>query len=345
MKLTHAETAALCRGLSRLLHGGLSLNEGAFLLAEGEQGELKTLLTAMGQALDSGSDLHEAMVSSGAFPTHVCGMVQVGGEAGRLEEALEGLADYYDERVRTMRRIQSALTYPCMILGLMLIVITVLLTKVLPVFESVYASLGVSMTGIAGALLALGKGLGVVLPVLLVILAAAAIAGVLIWRSPALRKTITARFLGRFGDKGILRRFNNARFARAMALGLGSGLPLEEALEAASSLLCDVPEGAARCASCIEAVRAGEDMADAMGKAQLLSPAQSRMLRLGLRSGSGDKVMADLADTLMEEAELRLDTAVGRMEPAMVTVCSALVGAILLTVMLPLIDILSALGG
>ena len=100
MKLTHAEIAALCRGLSRLLHGGLSLNEGAFLLAEGEQGTLKALLTAMGEAMDSGSDLHEAMVSSGAFPPHVYGMVKVGEASGRLEEALEGLADYYDERVR-----------------------------------------------------------------------------------------------------------------------------------------------------------------------------------------------------------------------------------------------------
>ena len=67
MKLTHAEIAALCRGLSRLLHGGLSLNEGAFLLAEGEQGALKALLTAMGEAMDSGSDLHEAMVSNGGY--------------------------------------------------------------------------------------------------------------------------------------------------------------------------------------------------------------------------------------------------------------------------------------
>ena len=345
MKLTHAEIAALCRGLSRLLHGGLSLNEGAFLLAEGEQGTLKALLTAMGEAMDSGSDLCEAMVSNGAFPPHVYGMVKVGEASGRLEEALEGLADYYDERVRTARRIRSALTYPCMILGLMMIVITVLLTKVLPVFESVYASLGVTMTGLSGGLLALGRGLGAVLPVLLALLAAAAIAGVAIWRSAGLREKITARLLSRFGDRGILRKFNNARFLRAMALGLGSGLSLEEALELSCGLLSDVREAAARCAACAEAVRAGEDVAEAMKQAGLLSPAQSRMLRLSLRSGSGDKIMAELADTAMEEAELALDNTVGRIEPAMVTVCSALVGAILLTVMLPLVDILSALGG
>lgn len=345
MKLSYTEIAALCRNLSRLLHGGLSLNEGLFLLAEEEQGSYQELLTTMGQAMDRGCDLRDAMMQSGAFPSHVCGMVQVGEEAGRLEEALEGLAAYYEERVRTTRRIRSALTYPCLILGLMLIVITVLLTKVLPVFESVYASLGVSMTGAAGVLLAFGQGLGPILPVLLGMLAVGIAAGVAVWRKPALRESVKVRFLGKFGDRGILRNFNNARFVRSLALGLGSGLPAEKGLELAQELLSDIPEGAERCAACAKAFQSGGDLAEAMAKTGFLTPARSRMLRLGLRSGSGDQVLADLANTLMEEAEAVLDAAVGRIEPAMVTVCSVLVGGILLTVMLPLIDILSALGG
>ena len=345
MKLTHMEIAALCRGLSRLLHGGLSLNEGLFLLAEEEAGDYQALLSDMGQAMDLGRSLRDAMVQSGAFPAHLYGMVQVGEETGRLEEALEGLADYYEERVRTARQIRSACMYPAMILGLMLVVITVLLTKVLPVFGSVYASLGVGMTGVAGGLLSLGRGLGAAMPVLLLVLAVIAAAGVVIWRSGALREKITARFLRKFGDAGVFRKFHNARFVRAMALGVGSGLPVEKALELARGLLADIPEGTARCVSCENAVKRGADLAEAMEKSGFLTPARGRMLRLGLRSGSGDKVLAELAGSMMEEAEQMLEDAVGSLEPAMVTACSVVVGAILLTVMLPLVDILSALGG
>lgn len=341
MKLNAMEIAALCRGLCRLVHGGLSLNEGLFLLAEEEENGCRELLTAMGQAMDRGLSLREAMVQSGAFPAHVCGMVGVGEEAGRLEEALEGLADYYDERVRTARQLRSALTYPAMILGLMLIVITVLLAKVLPVFQSVYASLGVSMTGLAGALLALGR----VLPVLLTVLAAVALAGALVWRRPGLREKVKTGFRKRFGDTGLLRKFCNARFVRSLALGVGSGLSVEGALELALGLLEDVPGAGARGAACAAAFHAGGDLPEAMARAGFLTPARSRMLRLGLRSGSGDKVLSELAETMLAEAERELEGAVGRIEPAMVAVCSVLVGVILLAVMLPLIDILSALGG
>lgn len=345
MKLDYAQIAAFCRGLSRLIHGGLGLGESLFLLAEGEQSPVRDLLAAMGETMDSGADLQEAMVSGGAFPPSVYGMVKVGQESGRLEEALEGLADYYEERLRTLRQIKSALTYPLMILALMLIVMIVLLIKVLPVFQEVYASLGASMTGAAGALLILGQGLKALLPGSLLVLAAAAGLALAYRRNAPLREKLNSWARERFGDKGILHSFNNARFARAMAMGLGSGLSLEEALELSTGLLSDVPEAARRCEDCAEAVRRGEDLAPAMGAARLLSPAQSRMLALGLRSGSGDKVMADIANTLLEEAEEGLSNTVGRIEPIMVTVCSALVGAILLTVMLPLIDILSVLGG
>lgn len=345
MKLTHGEIAALCRDLAGLLHGGLSLNEGLFLLAEEEQGITKQMLTSMGQTMDLGYTLHRAMVQSAAFPTYVCGMVMVGEESGRLEETLKGLADDYEEWVHIRYRIRSALAYPCTILGLMLVVITVLLTEVLPVFASVYASLGVTMTGIPGLLLEAGRILGAAMPVLLGVLAVLVLAGFAVGCSPSLRENCKTRLLRRFGDGGVLGRFNNARFVRALALGLGSGLPLETALELACGLLAGIPKGAARCTACEKRVKAGEDLAEAMKQEGFLTPAQSRMLRLGLRSGSGDQVMAVLADSLTEEAEQALDSMVSRIEPAMVSICSVLVGAILLTAMLPLVDILSALGG
>ena len=81
-----------------------------------------------------------------------------------------------------------------------------------------------------------------------------------------------------------------------------------------------------------------------MSAAGLLTPAQSRMLTLGLRGGNADLVMEELAAQAAADAEDALASAVSKVEPTMVLIVSILVGVILLSVMLPLMNILSTLG-
>ena len=76
----------------------------------------------------------------------------------------------------------------------------------------------------------------------------------------------------------------------------------------------------------------------------LLPPAQCQLLAIALRSGNGDQVMAQIARDMTEAAWNRLNKAIGRIEPILVLVSSLLVGLILLSVMLPLADILLVLG-
>ena len=68
------------------------------------------------------------------------------------------------------------------------------------------------------------------------------------------------------------------------------------------------------------------------------------MLNLGMLGGNADQIMAEIAGDLMTEAQQSLEDAVSRIEPTMVLVSSLLVGLILLSVMLPLMDIMSTIG-
>lgn len=344
MKLSYDEIAGLCRRQALLLHAGIGAADGLFLLAEDETGNMQTLLQDMGKTMDGGKTLREAMEDTGAFPACVTGMVHVGERSGRLEEMLNALAEFYDQRSRSSRRIRQALTYPALILLLMLVVIGVLLTKVLPVFDDVYASLGSRLTGVAAGLLQLGEILESALPVLLLLLALVAAAGVLYTYCPPVHEKASRLITAHFGDRGINRKFNNANFARALAMGLGSALPLEEAVEGAGSLLADIPAAAERCRRCADALRGGTPLQTAMCDAGFLTPAHGRMLCVGLRQGGSDRVMAEIADRLMEDAEDALERSVSAAEPAMVLIASILVGLILLAVMLPLMNVLSAIG-
>ena len=341
MKRTNEEKARLFRELALLLHAGLGTAESLYLLAEETSAEEGELLKNMGRAMDEGLSLSEAMRGFSAFDS---GMVYTGERTGRLEEALEALAEHYEQQQRTSHLLKTALAYPCTVLALMLVVIGVLLVKVLPVFDSVYASLGSGLTGIAGSLLRLGEGLEKALPVLLVLLLAAALfaAAFALWG--AFREKVTALWRKHFGDRGILKKFNNARFARALSMGLQSGMLPEEAVKLACGLLEEIPAAACRCDGAATMLKNGADLAAALSEAQLLSPAMGRMLSVGLRGGNADAVMAGIAEKMAEEARRELEDRIAKVEPLLVTAASVLVGAILLAVMLPLMNIMSTVG-
>ncbi len=338
--ISNDDIASLCLELALLLHAGVSTGDALSLLAE--EGDRRGMLKAMAEQVDSGETLSAALRESGAFSTYVCGLVEVGERTGRTEEALSALSRYYEDRVRLARRVRSALLYPAVMLALMLVVIGVLLVKVLPIFDDVYASLGGRLTGVAAGLLTLGRWLEGAMPVLFAVLAAVAVLVLLFTAVGPLRRGILSLWHRTRGDKGVSRKLNNARLAQALAMGMASGLPVDEAVELSSNLM----EGGAkkRCESCRKRLEGGESLGDALKKSGLLPARQSRLLELGQRSGAGDASMEKIARDLSEEGEAALDALVGRVEPALVLVCSVLVGLILLSVMLPLMHIMSAIG-
>jgi type IV pilus assembly protein PilC len=343
--LTQLEISDICRELSLLLHAGVSPGDGLALLAQEEQSPpLRQLLSDMAAQVDDGATLAAAMEKSGRFPTYAFGLASVGEYTGRLEEALGALARYYEERERMNRQLRSALTYPAILLLLMLVVIVVLLSQVLPVFNDVYASLGGQLTGVAGGLLVLGRALDAAMPVLCVLMAAVVLCVVAFSLSDSFRAKASALWRRHQGDRGISRKLHDAHTAQVLAMGLRSGLSPEEALKMASNLLQDTPEAAERCRTCLARLEAGDGLAEALRDTGVLPATACRLLSLGMRGGTGDSVMEEISRRLAEEADVALEAKVGRIEPTLVLVTSILVGAILLSVMLPLMHIMTAIG-
>lgn len=344
-ELSNLEIADLCRELALLIHAGVGIGDGLALLCEEEQEPVyKGMLSEMAQDVDAGAFLSQAMERTGRFPTIVTGLLHVGETAGNLEEALNALAKYHESREKMKRQLVSSLTYPAILLVLMLVVIIVLLSQVLPVFNEIYQSLGGQLTGVAGGLLLLGQLLRRAIPVLCVLLAVALAFGGLFWLHGGFRGKVMSVWNARWGDRGIARKWNNARFAQALAMGFHSGLPLEEAADMAGKLLKDNPGAAKRCETCCQMLTQGEDLSHALAVTELMSPSACRLLTLGVRSGSGDSVLEEISRRMQDEAQQALETAVSKVEPALVLVTSALVGVILLSVMLPLMNIMTAIG-
>ncbi len=342
--MSNEEISALSLELSLLFHAGVGTGDALTLLAEESDPEFQALLRGMAGRVDEGASLSAALRETGRFPVYVCGLVEVGERTGRTEEALAALSRYYEDRVRLGRRVRSALLYPAVMLALMLVVIAVLLVKVLPIFDDVYASLGGRLTGVAGGLLTLGRWLDSAMPVVWVLLAVVAAAVIAFAAVESFRTKLLSAWRRSHGDKGITRKLNTARLAQALSMGMASGLPLEEAVGLAAGLMEDIPAARARCVDCQTRLESSESLSEALRSSGMLPPAQSRLLELGQRSGTGDAAMEKIAGDLTEEGEAALEDAVSRVEPALVLVCSVLVGLILLSVMLPLMHIMAAIG-
>ena len=343
-QFTNEEISGLCLGLAMLLKAGVATGDGFTLMAEDESDkETKELLMAMAAGSDEGKGLPAVFRESGAFPAYVSGLLEVGERTGRMEEALTALADYYEERLRMERQIRTSLLYPAVLLLIMLVVIVVLLVKVLPVFDQVYGQMGSSLTGIAGGLLAFGQVLGKAMPALCVIMAVALAGLGAFAASSGFRGKVLSWWNRHRGTRGVSAQINTARAAQVLAMGLRSGLKAEEALGLAADMMDEVPSMAQALRECSREIGAGAGLVSSLKKYNILPPAECRLLEVGMRSGSGDTIMEEIAGRLLETGENSLAEKIGRVEPALVVVTSVLIGLILLSVMLPLVHIMAAI--
>ena len=345
VKLTNEEIGAVCMALASLFHAGIGTGDAFALLAEDEPvPELRGLFLEMARKADEGVTLAELFREANCFPAYVYGLLNVGERVGKTEETLSALALYYEGRARMDQRLRAALLYPSVLLLVLLAVVIVLLVWVLPVFNDVYAQLGSRLTGVAGGLLAVGMVLRKAMPVLCVLLGAVVIFTALIAVQTSFREKVLSAWNQKQGDRGVSKSINEARFAQALSMGLTSGMTPQEAIRLAASLGEDTTAFQARCAACLAAMERGENLPDALRVSDMLSRTDCRLLEAGIRSGSGETVMEQIAQRLLEKSQLELEETVGKVEPTLVVVMSVMVGAILLSVMLPLVHIMTAIG-
>ena len=334
-----------CRELHQLVRTGIPLAEGLTMLREDETDpDTRSWLEALCRSTEEGLPLASALRETGAFPAYMTDMVSLAEETGRLEDVLLSLQRHYDRQLRMAADIRGAVAVPVTLFAVMVAVVVLLVTQVLPVFDRVFAQLGVRMGAVATGMMNAGAVLakaGTGLAVVLVILAAAALVVALV---PSLREKFVTGFRRSFGGRGILGQMAAARFASSMSMAVASGLSMEESV-ALSAKLCggarEIDEKTERCRKEIEE---GGSPADALADSGLFSGRDCRLLKLAEQTGSLPDTLEDLAQRQEEESLRRIDRTVGAIEPAIVVITSALAGVILLSVMLPLMGLLSTSG-
>lgn len=154
---SNMEAASFCSQMAIILKSGISSIEGITIMLEDAQHEdEKQLLTQMQETLLQTGSLHESMANTNVFPSYLLNMVQIGEQTGKLDDVMDSLGRYYEKEANLAQTLKNAVTYPLIMLAMMILVILVLITKVMPVFNQVFEQLGTQMTGFSRVILHIG---------------------------------------------------------------------------------------------------------------------------------------------------------------------------------------------
>jgi len=343
--LANAYLSVFCAELAMLLDAGLTVSDSFHVLKDDESSkEGAELFQVLIDYLESGMPFSLALKESSVFPKYMIHMVTIGEKTGRLVETLRALSEYYERQVRLSVTIKNSVLYPAILLILMVVVVLVLIVQVLPIFNDVFARLGTQMSPLATTLMNFGEWLGGAAIVIAIIFALIFIFIALIALLPNLRTSLKNAFANKWGGSGVLGKIASSRFIFAMRLALASGLDTQDALDLAANLSGGSRSIDEKHQKCNELIDSGTPLHEALIKSGILSAQDGKMLSIGTRSGKTDEAMSEIARRSDLDVTDSIDSIVSKIEPTLVIISSVIVGVILLSVMLPLISIMTAIG-
>lgn len=342
--LSEEQISVFCRSLAMMLRSGVTMQEAVELFVQdGDDASplLHSTAQQMEKALGEGQSFAQTARDTGAFPEYALGVFSMAELSGRLDEVLDRLADYYDRQHALNERLRSTLTYPVALLLMMCCVLSVLVFSVLPMFVRVYNSLTGSLAASSYAYVLAASLIGRVSLVLAVAVSAVLLVLTVMLHTQKGREKLNGPMeRSRFTRKAA-RQLAVSQMADTVSTMLASGAEEDSALEqcirqTSHTGLCTALQ------ACRSDMQQGTGMAQAFLRHKVLPPLYARMLQGGSESGSLPAAMESVALRMGQEAENALCRLIDDIEPVLIGFLTASVGFTLLSVMLPLLGILSA---
>ena len=338
------DAAIFCSQTAMVLQSGIPLHDGISAICEktGSK-ESDMVFDLIEKKIKETGSLYLSLKEAGVFPDYMVNMVDIGERSGKLEETMQSLAEYYERESALKKSIRSAVIYPSVLIILIAIIIGVLVLRVLPVFRQVFDTLGTEMSSASVSVLELGTSIAKWALVLVLIAAVAALA-VYIYSRTEKGSIWLSKFTGKFFlTKKLSVKISSGRFASVVAMLLQSGYDIEEALDIIPGILSN-KSVIDRVEQCKVLMQDGKSFSQALSEIELFTGVYAKLVNIGFQTGNADSAMKKVADMYGEEVDSSVNSMVSAIEPAMVAVLSIVVGVILLSVMLPLMSIMSSIG-
>ncbi|MEG0829484.1 MAG: type II secretion system F family protein [Anaerovoracaceae bacterium] len=340
-QITWTKAAFFSREMSMFLHGGISLYDGFYIMEENsETAEEKQLYKRLAEDVNQGIPLAQSLKEAKCFPVYMTQLVEVGEASGKLEEVFASLFLYFQRTENIRRSAKNAIVYPLVMVGVMICVMTILMVKVLPIFSNVFHQAGAQMPHLLQKMADSGNiiaGVVIGIAALVVIFIAA---WMICSKIEGGKKIIVKIYEGFPFTRKIAERSAIGRFTFAMSLLISSGANIEDAIEMSEDLT-NSPKAQIKIDKLKDLMDEGQTLPVGLNQSQLFSLEYTAMIAIGEKVGRTDEMMDTVAERCADDTEQWINKLIGVIEPTLVIITALIIGGVLLSVMLPLMNIMT----
>jgi type IV pilus assembly protein PilC len=346
--LTDKDLVVFTRQFGTMINAGLPLIQCLDILAtQSENKVLRETVADVKNHVESGSTFSDALKKHPkVFDDLYVNMIHAGEVGGLLDTILTRLAKHIEKAMKLKGQIKSAMVYPIAILGVAVIVISVLMVWVIPIFAKMFSEMSGGKVGLPGPtqLVIDISNFFQSYIVYITIALTAAIYGIKRYYKTANGRIVIDRLLLRlpiFGD--IIRKASVAKFTRTLGTLITSGVPLLEGLG-----ICAKTSGNKIIEEALLGARisisSGKTISEPLAKSQVFPKMVTHMISVGESTGALDAMLGKIADFYEDEVDQAVAAMTSLLEPIMMVVLGTIIGFIVIAMYLPIFTMASAIG-
>lgn len=335
-KLKTPQLASFCRELSTLLESGITLVRALDIISqqEGLTGYEREIYQAVLLDVKKGITLSEAMETKKCFPELMIGMIRSGEGTGNLDQVTRRLAMQFEKNNRLNHQVRSAMTYPMVLLVMCVAVVILIVTFILPQFQSLFDQLD-ELPAMTQMLVNLSDFLVTKWYLAIILVCLAGMCLRILSGIHQVRRILDYLKVHIWGFGKLCKIIYTARFARTLSSLYSSGMPLATALNIAGKTIGNsyVEE---QFVQVTVQVRSGVPLSRALEQVDGLVKKLVSTIRVGEESGQLDNMLDSIANALEEEAENATKRIVTLLEPILICIMACIVGFIMVAVLMPI---------
>ncbi len=334
------------RQMSILLDAGMptvrSLN---ILKQQAKAGRFQDILASLAEEVEGGKSLSEAMAGyPKVFPPLYINMIKAGEASGSVGVVLARLADFSEKAQQLISKVKSALTYPLLVILVAIGILGFLITFVVPKFLSIFEDVGASLPAMTQLLVTVSTfarerwyvGLAVIVGLIILFKLLGKIS---FFRLNIDRLKLRLPIFG-----SLLRKIAIARFSRTLGTLISSAVPILQALSIVRDTVANEVIKRA-IIKVYDSVKEGESIAKPLEVSGVFPLFVVNMIDVGEETGSLDNMLAKVADAYDDDIDTTVNTLTSLLEPLLIVGMGLIVGFIVIAMFMPLIGLMSALGG
>lgn len=336
------DLSVFCRQFFTLLNAGSDILSSVNILRQQtENKRMKESLNTIYEDIQKGLTLSEAMrVHKSTYPRILINMIESGEQTGNLTNVLERMTEYFDKENKINGKIKGAMIYPIFLGILSIAIVAFLLTFVMPTFINMFE--GQELPGVTKLMLSISHGLTTYWYIIITVLVLITLLLTSYFKTEKGTRFTSSVKLKFPVIKTTTSKMITSRFTRNLSTILSSGVGIISAIEIVSTVIGNkvVEE---ELINARDEVIKGALLADVIKNIKAFPPMLIAMVKIGEESGQLDEILSKTADYYDQELEEALAKMVTLIEPIMIMIMGLVVGFIVISMMLPMFSMYSAI--